>query len=622
MIKYELITDNKYDSIVEKVLQNRNIHNLEEIKYPNRKNVLDKYLLDNIELAVERVMEGISGGKVFGLIWDCDCDGYCSGAIIHNYLKTRFENIKIRNYFHTGKKHGITDDIKLDKDIDILLVVDGGSNNFKQHKELKERGIEVIVLDHHEAEKVSEDAIIVNNQLSNYPNKDLSGVGICYKFCKVIDDYVGETEEYTLADEFLDLVAVGNIGDMVNLRTLETRYYAYEGIHNIKNKLLKALVNKQSFSLGGKMNYEKIAFCIVPLINALIREGKQKDKELMAEAFMDVDRTVPYKKRGASEEIQVHIADECARLMVNAKGTQDRKVKKAYGLIGEKILEKNLHEDKVIMIDVTDILDSNFTGLVANKLLADFKKPILLMQRKKQEFKIVNKTKNTKSKTRKKVKQEFKLVGKIKPNTRKKIEKIKRIKQEFGGSARGCGIDDFKAVCTNSQLFKLVEGHANAFGIGFDINKEQKIRDYFNLIFKDAQFSTKHIIDLELDSNKLNPKDIITVGQLEDIWNRDLKEPLFLIKNIHIKDSDIKITDSKSKTIYFKLKNLSFKKKYANDIILDEMRCKDTSKPHFGSKNLDLSVVGKFKISKVGEKEYPVIEIVDYISEEYKELIF
>lgn len=621
MINYELITDNNYTDIVEKVLKNRKIDNLEEIKNPSRDNVLDKYLLDNIELAVEKVMEGFCSNKTFGLIWDCDCDGYCSGAIIHNYLKTRFgEKIKIRNYFHTGKKHGITDDIKIDEDIDILLVVDGGSNDYKQHKELKDKGTEVIILDHHEAEKVSEDAIIVNNQLCDYENKNLSGAGICYKFCKVIDDYVGEVGEYTLADEFLDLVAIGNIGDMMDLRSLETRHYAHIGIKVITNNLLKALVEKQSFSLGGKMNYEKVAFCIVPLINALIRDGKQADKELMAEAFMDIDRTVPYKKRGTTETIQVHIADECARIMVNAKGTQDRKVKKAYGIIEEKILENNLHKDKVIMVDVTDILDNNFTGLVANKLLADFKKPILLMQRKKQEFKLVKKTNNIK--TRKKFKQKFKIVGKIKPREKIKIEKIKKIKQEFGGSARGCGIDDFKAVCTNSKLFNLAEGHANAFGIRFDVEKENEIRQYFNNLFKDIEVSMKNTIDLELDATKLNPKDIITVGQLEDIWNRDLKEPLFLVKNIHIKDSDIKITDSKSKTIYFKLKNLNFKKKYANDIILDKMRCKDTSKPHFGSKNLDLSVVGKFKISKVGEKEYPVIEIVDYISEEYKELIF
>ncbi len=579
-MEYELITDNKYNGILEKVLENRNIDNLEEMKYPSIENVIDKYLLNNIEQAVEKVLEGISNNKIFGLIWDSDCDGYCSGALIHNYLKRRFENIEIRNYFHTGKKHGISDDIKLNKDIDILLVVDGGTNDYKQHKRLKDKGIEVIILDHHEAEKVSEDAIVVNNQLCDYRNKNLSGVGICYKFCKAVDDYVGESGEYTLADEFLDLVAIGNIGDMMDLRSLETRYYAYKGIHNIKNKLLKALVEKQRFSLGEKMNYEKVAFCIVPLINALIREGKQQDKQLMAEAFMDMDRTVPYKKRGEKEKVQVHIADECARLMVNAKGTQDRKVKKAYRTIEEKILKNNLHKDKVIMVDVTGILETNFTGLVANKLMGNFKKPILLMQK-----------------------------DSIKEN-------------QYGGSARGCGIEDFRTVCTNSNLFNLAEGHANAFGIGFSINKKEKIREYFNLKFKDVEFNTKHIIDLDLDANKLNPNDIIAVGQLEDIWSRDLKEPLFLIKNIHIKDSDIKITDSKSKTVYFKLRNLSFKKKYANDIILDEMKCKHMSKPHFGDKNLELSVIGKFKISRVGEKEYPAIEIIDFESSEYEELIF
>ncbi len=51
----------------------------------------------------------------------------------------------------------------------------------------------------------TEDAVIVNNQLSDYPNKELSGVGVTYKFCKALDEWFGQ--DY--ADEFLDLVAVG-----------------------------------------------------------------------------------------------------------------------------------------------------------------------------------------------------------------------------------------------------------------------------------------------------------------------------------------------------------------------------------------------------------------------------
>lgn len=584
-MKYKLITDNEYENIIDKILKNRNITNLEEIKYPSAKNILDRYTLDNIELAVEKLMEAVAERKEIGIIWDCDCDGYCSGALINNYLSIRFKNqdIKLKNYIHEGKQHGLTDDIKLDDNLSLLIVVDGGSNDYDQHKKLKEKGIDIIILDHHEAEKVSENAIVVNNQLCNYDNKELSGVGICYKFCKVIDDYVGDVPEEggTLADYFLDLVSLGNIADMVSMLNLETRFYATIGMHNINNRMIKALINKQAFTLNGKMNFEKVGFCIAPLINGIIRQGTQKDKELVMEAFMDIEREVPYKKRGSNAVVQVDIADECARLMVNAKNRQDTKVKKALEIVEDKIIKNKLYKDKVMMIDVTEVLDNNLTGLVANKLLGKYKRPILLMQKRKEKD-----------------------------------------KEEFGGSARGYNVEDFKKVCTDSGLFTLAEGHAGAFGIGFDIEKEDEIRAYFNNYFKDTEFDTGYLIDLEIQGKDIDTRDIISIGELEDIWNRDLKEPLFLIKNLHIKDSDIKMTDSKNKKIYFRYKNISFNKRTNNETILDEMRCKDTSKPHFGDKNLELNIVGRFKIENSKGKEYPSVEIVDFESKEYEELIF
>lgn len=53
-----------------------------------------------------------------------------------------------------------------------------GSNDYDFHKKIKKAGRQIIILDHHEAEHVSEDAIVINNQLSNYPNKELSGAGV------------------------------------------------------------------------------------------------------------------------------------------------------------------------------------------------------------------------------------------------------------------------------------------------------------------------------------------------------------------------------------------------------------------------------------------------------------
>ena len=71
-------------------------------------------------------------------------------------------------------------------------------------------GIDIIVLDHHEAEHESEDAIVVNNQMSdNYPNKSISGVGIVWQFCRMLDSVEAAGIHKTTANDYLDLVALG-----------------------------------------------------------------------------------------------------------------------------------------------------------------------------------------------------------------------------------------------------------------------------------------------------------------------------------------------------------------------------------------------------------------------------
>lgn len=69
----------------------------------------------------------------------------------------------------------------------LVIAPDSSSNDYDIHKALNDSGIDVIVLDHHHADKVSEYACVVNNQLCDYPTKSLSGVGIVYKFCQYLD---------------------------------------------------------------------------------------------------------------------------------------------------------------------------------------------------------------------------------------------------------------------------------------------------------------------------------------------------------------------------------------------------------------------------------------------------
>ena len=148
-----------------------------------------------------------AGDKIFVQV-DSDVDGYTSAAAFITYanmLATGHAQQNISYRIHHGTEHGLIVDT-IPKDVKLVVAPDSSSNDYEQHKILKEQGIDVLVLDHHEADKVSEYACVINNQLSkNYSNKNLSGVGVVYKFCQYIDKICNL--EY--ADNLLDLVAVG-----------------------------------------------------------------------------------------------------------------------------------------------------------------------------------------------------------------------------------------------------------------------------------------------------------------------------------------------------------------------------------------------------------------------------
>jgi single-stranded-DNA-specific exonuclease len=80
--------------------------------------------------------------------------------------------------------------------------------------------MDILIIDHHKAPKVSECACVINNQLCDYPTKSLSGVGMVYKFCCYLDELL----KVNYANEYLDLVAVGMVADMMDLRDFETKH--------------------------------------------------------------------------------------------------------------------------------------------------------------------------------------------------------------------------------------------------------------------------------------------------------------------------------------------------------------------------------------------------------------
>ena len=102
-----------------------------------------------------------------------------------------------------------------------------------------------------------------------------------YKFCSFIDELLG----VNYANQFLDLVALGMIADMMDLRDYETKHLITLGLENIRNPYFKGMVQKNEYSLKDGITPIGIAFYIAPYVNATIRMGTQEEKMIMFESM-------------------------------------------------------------------------------------------------------------------------------------------------------------------------------------------------------------------------------------------------------------------------------------------------------------------------------------------------
>ena len=111
--------------------------------------------------AAALVIQTVQSNKQMAIIIDCDCDGYTASAILINYLHDLFPQYVESNlsYFvHDSKQHGLSDAMNWlsNKDnLGLVIVPDAGSNDYTYHKQLKDSGIKVLVLDHHDADHIS-----------------------------------------------------------------------------------------------------------------------------------------------------------------------------------------------------------------------------------------------------------------------------------------------------------------------------------------------------------------------------------------------------------------------------------------------------------------------------------
>ena len=341
-MKINLINNDFKSDYVANLLLSRGIESVEDYFNPTEKYLQSPTDFSDIRLAAALYMRVVLNDKPpyskVLIVVDSDNDGYTSAAIIYQYTKRLNPNCKIDYWLHEGKQHGLQDHIdrlmEENCEYDLIILPDSSSNDAHYHDMLEEINTPCLILDHHLTDvKLSYNAVVVNNQLSpNYKNKELTGAGVVYQFCRYIDSLTG----HNWADDYIDLAAWGIVGDMGSMASMENRYIVEKGFQeqNIKNHFFKALLEKQAYSITGKMgaswseickaaNGISVAFYIVPLVNAMIRVGTMPEKERLFLAFIDGEALIPSGKRGAKGTLE-KVAIESARECTNAKNKQNK----------------------------------------------------------------------------------------------------------------------------------------------------------------------------------------------------------------------------------------------------------------------------------------------------------
>lgn len=239
-----------------------------------------------------------------------DADGVTSASMLYSYLKSLRHNWKIKILIHEGKERGLADN-KLYHDIvenkpHLLIIPDAGSNDRERAETIFNMGVDIICIDHHNLDTPIEKGILISNKKGD---KDVSPFGsgclVTHKVLQALDN------EFNVkySNEYIDMVALSLISDVMNMSDLQNRTYYHFGLETL-NRVNNDFIRQLIIDYIGKRPYTQrdISFKIVPKLNAVSRSNNQELKQQVFKAFIglaDVEEVSKLCGKAHSEQIKI-----------------------------------------------------------------------------------------------------------------------------------------------------------------------------------------------------------------------------------------------------------------------------------------------------------------------------
>ena len=470
-------------NIIASIVANRNIDdkNLDYFLNPTLKNNLpDPSTLKNMDSSIKILLESIFRNNTLGILGDYDVDGATSTAILFKYFEFIGVNAEIYIPDRIKDGYGISKnsiDHFFRKKVNLLVSLDCGTNDAEFIAYAREKGIEIIVIDHHEVKSLGSPLSIINPKLkgdtSNLNN--LCTAGLVFLFVIGLNrelrkkNFFKNKEQINLK-ELLDIVAVGTICDLVPLHN-ENRLLVKKGLEKINLKPNIGLsVLKNKLELENKIKSTDIAYYIGPCINAAGRIG---------DPFLGFNLLVKNNKK----DLEV-----IAEKLINSNN--ERKTLENISYNQAKMSLKNLTNMKFIFLP-SKTWHPGIIGIIASRLVQEYKVPAFVMNI-----------------------DENKVTGSVR-------------------SIKNIDISKILAKLVDEGFLESGGGHAMAGGFKLKEEKLSSLQNYLkenSYVFFKSENSTINI-DLEAKISDLNLEMINSMEQLEP-FGMGYPEPKILIKKV------------------------------------------------------------------------------------------
>jgi single-stranded-DNA-specific exonuclease len=312
-------------------------------------------LFCDMERSAKRVAEAVKNGEPITVIGDYDADGVIASYVLCSFLETigAKQTLIIPNRFTDG--YGFSPKIAQNLPDSLVVTVDNGITSNEAAQICKERGLDLIITDHHTPLEVLPEAYsIVDPKLErcDFPNSAICGAVIAWYLCAAIKSVM--EIRYDLS-RYLDLLAIATVADMMPLNDIN-RVIVQQGIKRL-NAAPRPFIQAIRESYGREeLRGEDISFLIAPLINSA---GRMEDACLAYDLIDAVDDQSAHERLEAikdlnnyRKEIESHISKKAAR-----------KVRESDNFI--VVWDEDWHEGVI--------------GIVASRISRQFKKPTIVL---------------------------------------------------------------------------------------------------------------------------------------------------------------------------------------------------------------------------------------------------